>query len=199
MEKTSNKTQQGNIKIDFPDISDISQILDVQSVVLLKNKGVKSDKSLNQKGFLVNEIGVNDVKHAIDHNLKESFIIVGKNKDDKIIGYFLAYDMGYFTISHPKWLIETGIDSKIFESKKVLYGKHLASDGTVKGMGRALNIKMFNLAKDKGYSLYVGEICEGPIRNNKSINFHVNEFMMRKVGQYKDLNNFIWGVYTKEI
>lgn len=198
MEKLSN-TEQNNIKIDFPNISEINQILDIQNSVLLKNKNLESDKSLNEKGFLVNEINTDDLNYAIEHNQKESFVIVSKNADGKINGYFLAYDMDFFIKNHPNWFSETGVNPDIIKDKKVLYGKHLASDQTINGIGKSLNTEMFNLVKNKGYTLYLGEICEGPISNDKSLYFHTNEFGMKKISEYKDSNNITWGIYFKEI
>jgi hypothetical protein len=199
MEKLFNNTEQNNIKIDFPNISEANQILDIQKSVLLKNKNLELNKPLGEEGFLVNEIDEGDLNYAIEHNQKESFIIIAKNKDNKINGYFLAYDMDYFIKNHPNWFIETGVNPEIIKDKKVLYGKHLASDKTINGIGKSLNTEMFNLVKNKGYSLYLGEICEGPIKNDRSLDFHINEFNMKKISEYKDSNDFVWGIYSKEI
>jgi hypothetical protein len=169
------------IKIDFPDIQDINQILSVQNLVLLKNKNIELDHSINEKGFLVNEINKNDLRYAIEHNRKESFITIAKNTEGEIIGYFLAYDMKDFIKKHPNWFNETGVNFEVIKDKKVLYGKHLASDGTTKGIGRALEIQMYGLVKNMGYSLCLVEICEGPIKNDKSLGIHTNKFSMKKI------------------
>jgi predicted GNAT superfamily acetyltransferase len=198
MKKLSN-TEQNNIKIGFPNMSEINQILDIQNSVLLKNKNLELNDSLEKEGFLVNEINAEDLNYAIEHNQKESFIVVSINKDNKINGYFLTYDIDYFIKNHPNWFNKTGVNPKIIKDKKVLYGKHLASDKTINGIGKSLYTYMFNLIKKRGYSLYLGEICEGPIKNNKSLDFHTNEFGMKKISEYKDTNNITWGIYLKEI
>lgn len=191
--------EQNNIKIDFPNTQDIDQILNVQNSVLLKNKDIELDNSINDKGFLVNEIDKNDLSYAIEHNQKESFITIAKNIEGKIVGYFLAYDMDYFIKKNPNWLNEVGVSTKIIEDKKVMYGKHLASDGSIKGVGKALEIQMYDLVKNLGYSLCLVEICEGPIKNDKSLGIHTSGFSMKKISEYKDKNGFTWGIYSKEI
>ncbi|MCF7834278.1 MAG: hypothetical protein K9L98_01790 [Candidatus Pacebacteria bacterium] len=199
MKNTFNNIENNNIKIGFPKVSEIDQVLNIQKLVLLKNKNLGFKESLEMEGFLVNEITKNDLDYAIEHNQKESFFIVSRNKDTKINGYFLAYDMEYFLANHPGWFIESGVSPETIKNKKVLYGKHLASDGTISGVGKSLNMKMFNLVKKQEYSLYLGEICEGPVKNDKSLNLHLNKFGMKKISEYKDSNNFVWGVYVKEI
>lgn len=198
MEKLSN-IEQNNIKIDFPNTQDVDQILNVQNSVLLKNKDLELDNSINEKGFLVNEINKNDLDYAIEHNQKESFITIAKNTEGKIIGYFLAYDMEDFIKKHPNWLNETGVNFEVIKDKKVLYGKHLASDGTTKGTGRALEIQMYRLVKNLGYSLCLVEICEGPIKNDKSLGIHINEFSMKKISEYIDSNGYKWGIFIKDL
>ena len=199
MEKLFNNVEQNKIKISFPSVSDTNQILAVQKSVLLKDENLIADESIGKKGFLVNEININDLNDAIEHNQKESFITIARNTKDKIVGYFLAYDLGYFIKKNPNWLNEVGINPEIIENKKVIYGKHLASDGSIKGVGRALEIEMYDLVKHLGYSVCLVEMCEGPIRNDKSLGIHTNEFFYKKISEYKDKNNFTWGIYSKEL
>lgn len=184
--------------IGFPTKEDIKQILDVQNSRLLKNQDPE-DPATKESGFLINEIDQTNLEHAIDHNQKESLLITAKNVEGKIVGYFLAYDMEYFLQENPNWLQETGFDRSLLTENKVLYGKHVASDKSIPGVGRELDRKLFELAKERGYTLYLGEICEGPIVNQKSIDVHTGEFEMRKIGEYQDQNNYSWGIYVKDL
>lgn len=185
--------------IDFPVKADIQDILDVQNSRLLKNKDPENPTT-KESGFLVNEVGESDLDYAIDHNLKDSFLIVAKNSEGRVVGYFLAYDMEKFLKENPAWLQETGLGTSFLLENKVLYGKHVASDKTIPGVGRELDKKLFELAKQNGYTLYVGEICEGPIVNQKSLDVHTGEeFLMRKIGQRNDKDGYTWGVYAKNL
>ncbi len=107
--------------------------------------------------------------------------------------------MEYFIKNNPNWLKETNTNYQIIKNKKVLYGKHIATDRSIKGIVQTLSKELFTLAKNEGYDLFLGEICEGPIRNNRSLNTFVNKFLMKKISEYKDSNDFVWGIYSKEI
>ncbi len=179
------------INVNTPNISEIQDILSVQKPLL--------ERRDNRAGFLVNAVTEEDLDFAIKNNQRESFILVARNKDGKIIGYILSYDMSYFLKEHSSWFEEVNLDPKLLENKKVLYGKHVASNGTINGIGKSLNKSLFELAKQKGYSFFLAEICEGPVKNDKSITFNTEKFSLEKVSQYTDDKGFTWGIYLKSI
>lgn len=186
------------IKVDFPKISEINSILEIQELVLLKNN-ISKEKHISEEGFIVNKISYEDIHNSIEQNKKSYFIIVARNDTNKIIGYFFGYDMEYFIKNNPNWLKETNTNYQIVKNKKVLYGKHIATNRSIKGIGQTLSKELFTIAKNEGYDLFFAEICEGPIRNNRSLNTFVNKFSMKKISEYKDSNDFVWGIYSKEI
>jgi hypothetical protein len=184
------------IKTDFANILDINQILDIQKNFLLRNK---KTKQISNNGFLINKVSKKDLFFAIKNSKKYSFLLVAKNKNDHIVGYFLAYDFNFLIKKNPDLFINTLSNIRKFKNKKILYGKHIVSDGTIKGIGTSLNNVMFSIAKEYGYNFYLGEICEAPIKNTISLDFHIKKFLMKKIKEYKDSNNFTWGIYLKNL
>lgn len=198
MENPINNKEQPDFesKIEFAKEGDVEGILSVQESVLLSNKDLDQDPG--KSGFLATKINRDVIERAIADNLKESFLIVTKNGNGDIAGYFLAYDLGKWIKENPSWVLKTGIDPKIVKDNKIMYGKHVASNRTVPGIGRKLDNHLFDFSKNNGYSLYIGEICEAPVRNNKSISLHTGEFNMKKISQYKD-GEYTFGVYIKNL
>lgn len=194
-----NNSEKHKVSYGYPDESDMSGILKVQRGVLLKDQSDQPEDYLEDNGFLVNEIDSNDIEDAIEKNGDDAFLIVAWNRNKKVIGYFLAYDMNYFVEKHPDWFSETGVNESLIEKNKVLYGKHLATDGSSSGVGGRLNKKMFSLAKRKSYTHYLGEIAKGPVENVKSKAIHKNKFDMKKIAEYIDQNDHEWGVYLKKL
>jgi hypothetical protein len=183
-------------KIEFAKEDDIDGVLDVQESVLLANKDQEDNPG--KSGFLATKIDRATVEEAIRDGGKEIFLIIGKDSSGNIAGYFLAYNLTKWIQLHPNWVQETGVDPKIVADNKIMYGKHVASNKTIPGVGRKLDNYLFDLAKEQGYNLYIGEICEGPIKNEKSINLHTGEFGMRKISEYNNGNN-TFGIYLKDL
>ena len=183
--------------IGFPEKSDIEQILRIQNSVLIRNKSAEEKSHISKSGFLVTKLGSEDFEKAIDKNQQENLFLVAKDSSNKVVGYFIAYDMNEIMKVYPQWFSETRINPVLLEKHRILYGMSLASDGSIRGVGRALDGEMFKLGKQKGYTLYIGEICEGPIKNEKSLNIHTQEFGMKKISEYEDREGYKWGIYVK--
>lgn len=190
--------KQSEVSIEFAKDEDKQGILEIQKLFLIETSD-KTEDYLQNKGFLVNEIDSDDLQEAAEHNQSESFLMVAKNSEGKVIGYFLAYDMDYFLSKYPNWRKDTGVEEDFLNKNKILYGRHLASDGSIPRVGKKLNKKLFQFAKEKGYTHYLGEICEGPVSNDKSLAIHKNIFSMKKIATYQDENGYEWGIYVKEL
>ncbi|QQS60135.1 hypothetical protein IPN41_03350 [Candidatus Falkowbacteria bacterium] len=191
-----NNFEKEHISVEIAGENNIQDILEIQKERLLSDK--QNVGELMESGFLVNPISESDIIEAIN-NSNNSYIFVAKNKIGEIVGYSLSYDFLHFLEKHPKWKKEVGDLSIDLEKEKVVYGKHLASRGNISGVGTAINNNLFKFSKDKGYTLYIGEICEGPIKNSRSADFHTNNFGLNKVGAYKDTNQYDWGIYAKKL
>lgn len=139
-----------------------------------------------------------DLLNALDQP-NTSFLLVDKDSTGRVVGYFLSYDIDFFLSAHPGWEKETGVDVRSLGDVKIVYGKHLASDGSVPSVGIKLNEFLFKNSKQKGYGLYIGEICEAPIENKKSKLVHTHLFSMKKIGEYTDRNAYKWGIYLKKL
>ncbi len=175
---------------------DIEEILRIQNERLLDNE--KHGDDLIENGFLVNPISAQDLNEAIDHP-ETSFLYIAQDKNNSTVGYLLAYDFLSFVKEHPEWKKEVGPLSLNLESEKVIYGKHVAIDKSAMGAGSALEENFFQASKKNGYSLFIGEICEGPIENKRSVDFHTKKFDLNKIGSYQDGNKYSWGIYAKKL
>jgi predicted N-acetyltransferase YhbS len=191
-----NNIEKESIKVESATEGDIEEILKIQAERLLNEQSNKEE--LPDSGFLVNSISEEDIIEAI-HHPESSFIFVAKDKSNVTVGYVLAYDFLHFLEKHPEWKETADKLSVDIDKEKVVYGKHIAVKKNSSGVGTALNNKLFDTSKDKGYSLFIGEICEGPIKNNRSAHFHSEHFGLNKVGEYQDKNQYEWGIYAKEL
>ena len=183
------------IVIKHATIGDIPQILRIQDDQLLENKNKKLEKEqLEKQGFLVNKIDEATLSKTIK-NPGQEFLLVAKNNSGEIQGYILGYDFKYFLANHPEWEKQTGINLQSFPEDKIVYGKHSTSSKPNQGVGTKLEKAFYQEAKQNGYTLLITEICEGPISNNRSKEFHTKNFGLEKIKNYTDKNNFDWGVY----
>ncbi len=60
------------IKVDFPKISEINSVLEIQELVLLKNN-ISKEKHISEEGFIVNKISYEDIHNSIEQNKKRFF------------------------------------------------------------------------------------------------------------------------------
>ncbi|MEZ4114197.1 MAG: hypothetical protein R3B65_01980 [Candidatus Paceibacterota bacterium] len=183
-------------KIEFAKESDIEGIISVQESVLLSNKDLDQDPG--KSGFLATKINRDIIEKAIVENGKESVLIIAKDDKGSVVAYLLAYDINKWIKSNPEWLSKTDISSNFLSDKKIIYGKHVASNRTIAGIGRKLEKTFMSFAKDNGYDMLLVEICEGPQVNKKSIDIQIDEFNMKKISQYKD-GEYTFGVYIKNL
>lgn len=175
---------------------DILEVYNLQKTKLLKYNQNKSKDKLSNNGFLVYELSINDFSKAL--RCKNTFLLVAR-KNEKVIGYFLAYTLSKYNKLHPEFLKESVFDKKIsLEKKNIIFGKQLVSDSSVHGIGSKLNKELFKLSKEKGYSLYVCEILESPLKNKRSINKHLS-LNLKRIGEHKDKEKYIWGIYSKKL
>ncbi|MEZ4103194.1 MAG: hypothetical protein R3B55_01345 [Candidatus Paceibacterota bacterium] len=193
----SNKEQPDfESKIEFAKESDIEGIISVQESVLLSNKDLDQDPG--KSGFLATKINRDIIEKAIVENGKESVLIIAKDDKGSVVAYLLAYDINKWIKSNPEWLSKTDISSNFLSDKKIIYGKHVASNKTIAGIGRKLEKALMSFAKDNEYDMLLVEICEGPQVNKKSIDIQIDEFNMKKISQYKD-GEYTFGVYIKNL
>ena len=191
-----NSFEKERINVELANENDVQDILNIQHERLLSK--TENTDELQGSGFLVNFVSENDIIEAIN-SPDQSFIFVAKDNVGQVIGYSLSYDFLRFLEKHPDWKKEVGDLSIDLDKEKSVYGKHLASKKNIFGVGAALNNNLFKFSKEKGYSLYIGEIREGPVKNIRSADFHVNNFGLNKVGEYKDANQYDWGIYAKKL
>jgi site-specific DNA-methyltransferase (adenine-specific)/adenine-specific DNA-methyltransferase len=96
------------INVNTPNISEIQDILSVQKPLL--------ERRDNRAGFLVNAVTEEDLDFAIKNNQRESFILVARNKDGKIITFNtrpvlnLSSERTDYPTQKPEGLLELLID-----------------------------------------------------------------------------------------
>ncbi len=192
----NNTFEKEQINVGLANENDADGILDVQKERLLSE--TKNTEGLSDKGFLIYPILKSDIIEAI-RNPKDSFIFVAKDKAGSVIGYFMAYDFLHFLEKHPEWKNEIGNLSSNFKESETAYGKHVATRKEISGVGTAIDKYSFNQLKERGYKYFIAEICEGPIENSRSANFHSSKFDLNRIGGYKDKNKYDWGIYLKQL
>ena len=183
-------------KIEFATAADVPGILAVQESVLLANKDL--DQGPGKSGFIALRVSKESIEQAVADNGNDFFLAVAKNEGGNVIGYFLTYDMDKWLELHREWMAETGIDLALIKGNKVMYGKHLASNRTIPKVGRALDTFLYKFAQERGYNLFIAEICEEPVRNRKSIDLHTAEFDLKRIGENKG-PHYTFGVYAKDL
>ncbi len=183
--------------VTFATKDDIDDILRIQETLLIANRS--GDTSLSETGFLVNRASREDLEKAIE-NQGQAFLIVVRNELGKTVGYCLAYDMKYFLAQNPDWLSDTGLDQNLIAQQRIIYGKHVASDRSMPFTGRSLIESLLKFAELQGYTMFLGEICEAPVSNTRSIEKHAgDEIGLQRIGEYTGRNDFHWGVYAKKL
>jgi len=192
----SNTFEKEQINVGQANENDADGILDVQKERILSE--TKDIEGLSKKGFLIYPISKSDIIDAVS-NPKDSFIFVAKDKAGVVIGYFLAYDFLHYLEKYPDWKSDVGNFSSNFEESETVYGKHVATRKGVSGVGTAIDKYSFNQLRERGYKHFIAEICEGPIENSRSSNFHSSKFDLNRIGGYKDKNKYDWGIYLKQL
>lgn len=183
--------------VTFATKEDIDDILRIQESLLIANR--PGDPSLSETGFLVNHVSREDFEAAIERQ-GQAFLVVARNDLGKVVGYCLAYDMKYFLAHNPEWRNQTGINTDLITDENTLYGKHVASDGTVPLAGRSLIESLLRFAESQGYTKFLREICEAPVANTRSLEKHTGEEIgLKRISQYTDVNGFLWGIYAKSL
>ncbi len=174
---------------------DLKSIIALQEQLLLRNNNSVTD--IGTKGFLVNRVEADSLLDLVI-STNVALVLVAKNSQNKVIGYSISYDGKYFLAHNSQWPLYTKVPAELLDSR-FLYGKHLASDGSAPGIGSSLNASIFQWGKENGYTAYVGEICEGPIVNQRSLQKHVTEQDFTRLCGYTDSQGFDWGVYEKKL
>lgn len=183
------------LKIERATKENIEGILKIQAERLITNQ---SDENLKDAGFLIYPISEEEIIDSIDHPEK-CFLSVAKNQTNEVVGYLLAYDFDYYLEKYPDWKEEVGRLSMDTDKEKVVYGNHVATKKGVPGVGTELENNVFKSLKEKGYTTFIAEICEGPTKNARSLNFHTEKIGLNKIGEYKDSNQYDWGIYAKKL
>ena len=157
-----------------------------------------------RQGFLVYEVGADELKTLITGNIKH--IIKVARKDGNVVGYFIAYDMKYYLQQHPKWLNEfeenSGGDMKqIFQGSDVLFSKQLALSSVAKktGLGEKLWEAVYQDAVSQGFRYEVGEVLAEPIRNVAMESLVFGKLKFNLAGYRTDKNNRKWSVITRSL
>lgn len=176
-------------------LQDINGIIELQEQLLLQNNSTAIN--ICDKGFLVNRVGADQLTELLASS-DMAIILIAKNSSKAIIGYSISYDGKYFLDHNPQWPIYSNVPAQI-RNTKFLYGKHLASDRSLPGVGSSLNASTFSWGKERGYKLYIGEICEGPVVNIRSLKKHVDEQGFTRFSGYTDTKGFSWGIYGKNL
>lgn len=175
--------------------SDIKGVLEVQKDLLISNK----NREDAEKGFLVREYSQEEFKKFLSD--PNTYFLVAKSKENEVIGYILTSEF-----DKEKWGAKDNLqiyEPEIFK-KRIIYGISIGvkEKEKGKGIGTKLNNQLFKLAKEKGFEVFLGDICEGighpEIKNDFSIRFHTNNFHMRKVGEYNE-GEVLWGIYARDL
>ncbi len=175
--------------------SDIRGVLEVQEDLLIGNKQQKDV----EKGFLVREYTQEEFKKFLSD--PHTYFLVCKSKENKVVGYILTSEF-----DKEKWGTKDNL--KIYEpeifKKRIIYGISIGvkEEEKGKGIGTKLDNQLFGLVKEKGFEVFLADICEGighsEIKNDFSIEFHTKNFNMRKVGEYNE-REVLWGIYAKNL
>lgn len=189
------------IRIDFASVNDIKEILSIQEenlfLLIDRNK-----EELKEKGFLFHEITENELYNLILK--KEKTLVLVARKNNKIVGYALAFDFKLLQETNPYYLEKVKILKKFKKiedslvKEKILYFRHIARRIGQKGVGKELIKFLIDKAKERNYFAIIAEIMEKPIRNEISFGFF-QKFGFEKIGEVKEGENLIWSLFYKKI
>ncbi|MCK9292518.1 MAG: hypothetical protein WCY27_03215 [archaeon] len=192
---TVTKTKKETLTITKAKKKDVLAIYNLQKNQILDFNSKINHKEVTDNGFLVYELSIDDFLKAV--SCRNTFLFVAKNKED-VVGYFLAYSLKKYIKLNPSFIEEIDVSGDILKENKVLFGKQLVSNRSFPKIGESLNKEMFKHTKSLGFTLYICEILEKPIRNKRSIEKHLS-LNLKKIGTHKDDEDLLWGIYSKKL
>lgn len=189
-----------SFKIDDAGIEDIPFIMEIQRSQL-KNPEDLSEEEAKQ-GFLVYEVGEEELKSLIMRDIKHVIKVARKNGN--VIGYFIAYDMKHYLRQHSEWINEFEENPKrglkeIFKGDDVLFSKQLALSSTAKGtgLGDKLWEAVYQDAVALSFRYEVGEVLAEPVRNTAMEALVFGKLKFNLAGYRTDKKNRKWSVITR--
>ncbi|MEK7598054.1 MAG: hypothetical protein AAB441_05440 [Patescibacteria group bacterium] len=202
---TEGKTEivnDSSLKIDDAVIEDISSIMEIQRSELKIPENLTEKEA--KQGFLVYEVGDDELKTLITGNIKHVIKVARKNGN--VTGYFIAYDMQYYLRQHSEWINEFEENPKrglkqIFKDNNVLFSKQLALSSTAKGtgLGDKLWEAVYQDAVVLGFRYEVGEVLAEPIQNSAMEALVFGKLKFNLAGYRTDKNNRKWTVITRTL
>lgn len=189
-------------KIDDAKIEDIPGIMELQMSQIKKPEQLTQEDA--KQGFLVYEVSKEELITLITGDIKHVVKVARKN--NKVMGYFIAYDMNYYLQQHPEWINEfeensPGDMKQKFQGSDILFSKQLALNSGVKktGLGEKLWEAVYQDAVALGFRYEVGEVLAEPIRNTAMETLVFNKLKFNFAGYRTDKNNRKWSVITRTL
>ncbi len=184
--------------IEQVSIEDTNEVLEIctQSLLSTKRKKGLSDKEIESQGFLVYPITKADIIAASQDPKRHIFLVAKYQK--KIYGYIYGIDFALYLEQHPNWLasIDFTGDPKIL-NQKLMYGRQVATIKADHPVFTPLFIEGISRMAQEGYLMNLEEVCEGPLRNDRSLAYHNRVFKMQRLGGWVDPQGFSWGLYAR--
>jgi hypothetical protein len=181
--------------IEFARIEDIEGIISVQNSRFVDKDNL--DESFSDSGMLLYKTTPEELKGIIGDG--ENHMLLVSKDDDFVTGYALSYSLDEWIENKPEWnsnlSIEASFDNILLN--KTLYLRQIAVMPGKEGAGAKLELKLFNIAKERGYKFVVGDILEKPIRNKVSMDFH-ERIGFIKAGTIVD-GDLVWAFLAKKL
>ena len=170
--------------------SDSSGIIKIIDKHLIVNKKEKSSH-LESQGFLKCPHTIEDIQSFILNH--EKYLVLVAESHNQISGFAICCDIKMIPNLQPYLAALPQINN----SSKIFYLKQIAKIESVKGVGPMLMQSILQHANLKNYHYVVSQIVHSPVKNKRSIQFHVKSgFEHVSVVEEKGYST---GVYLKEI
>ncbi len=202
LKETTESVSDSSFEIFDAGVEDIPSIMEIQRSLLKKPESLSIDDT--KRGFLVYEVGEDELRFIMTSDVKHIIKIVKRN--NIVMGYFIGYDMKYYLKQHPEWIDEFEDNSggefkKIFKGDNVLFSKQLALKPNAKksGLGSKIYEVAYQDAISLGFRQEVGEVLAEPIRNSAMESLVFNRLNFKLAGFRSDKNRIKWSVITRPI